>query len=310
LRIGISAYNMTGPQLVDLAVAAEEGGFGSLWLGEHVLLPVHYSTEHPTDDEEGQPELSRPIIDPETVLVDPLVTMAALAALTTRIELGTAVYLLTLRHPFITARAAATVQELSGGRFLLGVGAGWLKEEFESLGIPFARRFSRFDEAVEVLRLSMEGGAFEHSGQWYRTDGPVQILRRSCPLPIVFGGNTDRALDRAARSADGWFASGTPTLEEFLRLRDRLEGFRAAHGRNGPFRYWVRVNTWDPDALDRYRAEGVDEVLVWATSPYVSSERDELWPPGTLPERRARLAEIATALQLRVTHGPDRSRPS
>jgi probable F420-dependent oxidoreductase len=284
MRVGISAYDMNATDLVGLAAAAEETGFSSLWLGEHLVLPIGYRSAHPTKREAGEQHHTGPIVAPDTRLVDPLIALTAAAAATSRLQLGTAIYLLALRHPLVTARAAATMQELSGGRLLLGVGTGWLVEEFDALGVPFDGRVARFDECVEVLRRALEGGPFEHNGQLFAT-GNIQVAPQAVEVPIVFGGNTELALRRAARTADGWFASGTPQFDDAVRLRDRVVEMRAEYG-GGPFRCWVRVAECTPDSLDRYEAAGFDEVLVWA---------DHVWPPGGTLEEKRRVIEHAAA---------------
>jgi probable F420-dependent oxidoreductase len=298
MKIGITAYGQTAPDLLAMAAAADDVGFHSLWVGEHLVAPVGYESPHPTSREGYQPRPKGAVVALDTPLTDPLVSLAAIAAATSRLELGTAIYLLALRHPLLTARAASTLQDLAGGRLYLGVGTGWLEEEFGAFGVPFAERVKRFDDAVDVLRKAWAGGPFEHDSPFVSTGGSVQVSPEPTQVPIVFGGNTERALDRAARMADGWFASGMPPLEDFLRMRDRIEALRGQHGRTGSFRYWIRAETWDPAFLARYEAEGVDEVLVWARSPYPTTEENELWPAGSIEQRRARVAEVGRALGL------------
>jgi probable F420-dependent oxidoreductase len=291
MRVGITAYDMDASDIVALAVAAEEVGFASLWLGEHLVLPVGYSTAHPTKTQAGASEQHHtgPIIAPDTKLTDPLIALAAAATVTTRLELGTAIYLLALRHPLLTARAVATIQELSNGRLLLGVGTGWLVEEFEAMGVPFDGRVRRYDESVALLRLALAGGAFEHNGALFAT-GPVQLTPTPVEVPLVYGGNTELALKRAARTADGWFASGTPLFDDAVRLRDCLFEWRDTYGRTEPFRCWMRVPRGDRDIVARYQAAGFEDILVWA---------DQVWPPeGTLEEKRHAIATAAQTLSL------------
>jgi probable F420-dependent oxidoreductase len=293
MRVGLTAYDMDASDLVELAIAAERVGFASLWLGEHLVLPVGYSSTHPTKKEAGEQHHTGPIVAPDTRLVDPLIALGAAATATTTLELGTAIYLLALRHPLVTARAVATLQDVSNGRFLLGVGTGWLVEEFEALGIPFDGRVRRFDESVQLVRTALAGGPFEHDGDHFST-GRVQLTPEPVDVPLVFGGNTELALRRAARTADGWFASGTPQFDDAVRLRDRISELRRESGRAEPFRCWMRVAGCSADVVARYRAAGFEDVLVWA---------DQVWPEkATLPEKREALAEAAASLGLRP-HG-------
>jgi probable F420-dependent oxidoreductase len=293
-RIGITAYGMEASDLLALAVAAEGAGFSSLWIGEHIVLPVGYASEHPSTSQPGQQRHhTGPIVDPDTPLTESLVALGAIAAATTRLEVGTAIYLLALRHPLLVARGVAAVQDLAGGRFLLGVGTGWLSEEFEALSIDFATRVSRFDEAATVLKAALAGGPFEHHGRHFDTGGVVQLTRDPVPVPLVYGGNTERALWRAATGADGWFASGTPSFDEAIRLRDRLLRIRAGEGRTTPFRCFMRVSGSDPSHLARYVEAGFEDILVWA---------DQVWRPDASPvDRRAGLERAAAAFGLRPT---------
>src|SRR3954469_19721494 len=168
MKVGLTTYNISAGELVDLAGAADELGFDSLWLGEHIVLPLEYETEHPTTQYADHRHHKGPIVDPSTTLVDPLVALSAAAAATRRIKLATGIYILPLRPPLVTARMTATLHDVSGGRFLLGVGSGWLEEEFDALGVPFAERGARFDEAIELLRLSWSGAPFRFDGTHFR----------------------------------------------------------------------------------------------------------------------------------------------
>ena len=287
MNVGLSAYNMSAADLVDLAAASDECGFSDLWLGEHIVLPCDYASEHPTTGESAHQHHRGPIIDPHTKLVDPLVAMAAMAAVTTRLRLATGIYLLGARHPLVSARMTATLHDVSHGRFLLGVGSGWLREEFAALGIPFEERVGRYEEAIDVLRAAWAGGPFRHDGHHFRFDS-VQVAAEPLAIPLILGGNTEPALARAVARADGWFASGTPSFDDACHLRDRVRELRRAAGLTGAFPLWFRMPGSDPGELDRYRAEGFENVLVWA---------DQLWPAiGNLAEKRAALAAGAARL--------------
>jgi alkanesulfonate monooxygenase SsuD/methylene tetrahydromethanopterin reductase-like flavin-dependent oxidoreductase (luciferase family) len=128
MKIGLTAYDVHAAEFIELARAADEAGFSSLWLGEHVVLPLDYSAEHPSKKQPGTQHHTGPIVSPDTELVDPLVQLGAAAAVTSTIELATGIFILPLRHPLAVARSACTVQEIAGGRFLLGLGFGWLRE--------------------------------------------------------------------------------------------------------------------------------------------------------------------------------------
>lgn len=284
--IGLSAYGMTVTELVELAVCADELGFDALWLGEHVLRPAGYGSEHPTT---GTVQHHATIVDTDTELIDPWVAHAAIAAVTSRIKLGTAVYVTALRHPLHTARTTISVQELSGGRVLFGVGSGWLEEEFAALGVPFRTRFSRTEECLDILRKSWSGTDFDHSGKHFTFDR-IQVHPRPAPIPVVLGGNTAPALARAARLGDAWFASGTPTPDEAVALVTELRRLRRESGNAEQFPCYVRVSTTDPEVLAGYRDSGVEDLVLWA---------DTLWTGDTPDERRRNLTAAAERLGLR-----------
>jgi probable F420-dependent oxidoreductase len=272
VTFGVSVYDLTGPELIDVATAAEDAGFDQLWLGEHLLLPLDYESAHPSHTGPEDPSDVRypRVVASSTHLLDPIAALAAVAAVTSRIRLGTAIYLLPLRHPLLTARAAASLSELSAGRFMLGVGAGWLEEEFEALHIPFQDRGSRHEESVEVLRRALAGGPFRFDGTHFRF-GPVQVCPAPTHVPIVMGGNSRTALRRAARLGDAWFSSGNPPFDEAVRLRRALEQFRVEAGRPEPLECYVRLDRFDPEQARRYAEAGFRNLVFWA---------QDICPPG------------------------------
>lgn len=291
MKIGLTAYNMDAQDFVEATRAADEAGFHSIWLGEHLVLPIGYDTPHPTTGKPDAHHIKGPIIAPDTELVDPLITLGAAAAVTDRIKLVTGIYLLPLRHPLAIARSTCTLQDLAAGRLELGVGFGWLPEEFEALDVKFSERIGRFTETIEILRTAWRGGEVVHHGRYHDISG-VQVTHRPTSVPLILGGNVDRALERAARLGDGWFASGTPELSEAIRLRAELTRLRAeadeALGEERPFPMTFRMAGCDPADAARYRDEGFEHVLIWA---------DKVWPAGgSLDEKRERLFEAADAL--------------
>ncbi|MGF7237701.1 MAG: TIGR03619 family F420-dependent LLM class oxidoreductase [Frankia sp.] len=295
VRIGLSVYDVRAPDLLDLAVAADSAGFDAIWLGEHLLLPQSYGSVHPTHGDTAHEHHAGPIVDPETELLDPLVALGAAAAVTTRLKLATGIYLLPLRHPLVTARAVCSLHEISRGRFMLGVGAGWLREEFDALDVPFAGRGARLEEALSIVRGALAGGPVAHTGEHF-TFGKVQVTPRPAEVPLVLGGNTERALRRAARLGDAWFSSGTPSFEDALILRDRLAQLCAEYGR-GPLPCYFRVQRWDGDLVRRYEAEGIENLVLWA---------DQVWPrtgessPGESSSAEKRQNLVAAARRLGI----------
>ena len=287
MDVGLSVYDIAGADLVALGTAAEQAGFSTLWLGEHIVLPVDYEAEHPTTGSETNRSHLKRIIDPATKLLDPLVALGAVAAVTERIQLATGIYLVGLRHPLAVARMTLTLQDVAGGRFMLGVGSGWLEEEFVALGIPFAERRIRFEEALTVLRAAWAGGEIAFAGETVSFEH-VMVTAEPVEVPLILGGNTEPALRRVVREADGWFSSGNPTFDEAVRLRDRLAALSTETGRTRPLPVYVRMAGHDPAELRRYAEHGFDHVTVWA---------NQLWPAhGPLAEKQDRFAAAAAEL--------------
>jgi probable F420-dependent oxidoreductase len=292
LRVGLSTYDISATDLIHLAAAADEVGFESLWLGEHIVLPSDYGSEHPTTGDTAHQHITGPIVKPDTKLLDPLVALAGCASVTTQIKLATGIFILPLRHPLLTARMTLTLQDIAGGRFLLGVGSGWLKEEFEALAVPFDDRAARMDETIDILRRAWSGTEFAHDGELFEF-GRVKVSPSPVEVPLILGGNSERALRRAAQRGDGWFSSGTPSFEDAVRLRDRVVELRAG-GAGGAFPTYVRVAGSDQAELARYEAAGFEQVLIWA---------DQLWPAeGDLTAKRE--AFVAAAERLGLVKAP------
>ncbi len=205
MKIGIMFANV-GPfgqpeNLAHLATTAEEVGVESLWTVEHVVVPVGYTAEYPYSPSGKMP-------GPESSPIpDPVLPLVFCAAVTKRIRLGTGILILPQRHPAYVAKEFATLDVLSGGRALLGVGIGWLHEEFEVLGIPFGERVGRTEEAIQAIRSLWGQKPEPFKGRFYEW-GPVESNPKPIQpggVPIVVGGHVDGAARRAARYGNGFF---------------------------------------------------------------------------------------------------------
>jgi probable F420-dependent oxidoreductase len=190
------------------------------------------------------------------------VAVAAMAAVTERIRFLTSVLVLPLRHPVLAAKSVATAAVLSGGRLTLGVGAGWMREEFAALGQSFETRGRRLAEAIEILRRLLAGGLVEHHGEFYDFD-PIEMHPvPKTSVPIYGGGVSDAALRRAATLCDGW-ASEIQTRNELDVILGRLRDYRKSSSRAGePFGVCAALR--DVVDLDGYRAmeeRGVTELI-------------------------------------------------
>jgi probable F420-dependent oxidoreductase len=197
--------NNTFPDLagaVRMVKIAESAGFDSVITVDHVVFPHKYTSVYPYAPDGRLPG------GPGGALPDPLIWMAAMAAVTTKLRFMTGVIILPLRNPLVLAKQVATLDQLSGGRLSLGIGVGWLKEEFEALGVPFEKRGLRSDEYIAVMRKLWAEDGVSFDGQFVKFDevssNPKPVRRT---VPIVIGGHSEAAAKRAGRIGDGFFPS-------------------------------------------------------------------------------------------------------
>jgi probable F420-dependent oxidoreductase len=232
-------------QLIDIARYAEELGFHGLMSGDHAVYPESIAPHYPYSDT-GLPPMS-----PEDEYPDQTAIFAAMAAVTRTLRFTCGVYVLPLRNPHEVARAASTLAILSDNRFVLGVGVGWMKEEFDIYGVDFHQRGSITDESIDVLHKLWRGGMVEHHGKHF--DFPrVQLspAPHAAP-PIYIGGASEIALRRAARVGDGYIGAGTAP-EEVAPLLQRLDVLRREYGRaHLPFESMLGIAA--APSLDLYR---------------------------------------------------------
>jgi probable F420-dependent oxidoreductase len=216
-------------QLVDIAKFAEEVGFHGIFNSDHAFFPKQYTQQYP-GTKSGEMFMRSHWPYP-----DCWVTIAAMAAVTTRLEFSTAVYILPLRSPFEVAKATSALAIMSNNRFALGIGVGWLKEEFEICGINFHTRGKRTDEMIEVLHKFWRGGIVAHQGRFFNFPELQMEPHPEKPVPIYVGGKSPAALRRAAMLGDGWIGNGQ-TVEEALEILVKLKHMREEAGRGGlPF---------------------------------------------------------------------------
>jgi probable F420-dependent oxidoreductase len=258
MKFGLRYCN-TGPYVdpqaaITLAQAAEAAGFESLWTVEHTIVPAGYASTYPYDPS-GKMAGGRSDIP----LPDPLIWMAFVAAATSRIKLATGIMILPQHNPVIAAKQIATLDHLAGGRILLGIGVGWLKEEFAALGVPFAERGARTDEYIAAMRELWSAERPTFRGRFVAFEGAYcrpQPVNRA--VPIIVGGHSEAAALRAGRLGDGFFpARGAPA--ELIATARRAA---AAAGRD-PDKLEVTASLPDDLAeLEALRALGVTRVVV------------------------------------------------
>jgi probable F420-dependent oxidoreductase len=209
-----------------LAQKAEEVGLESVWTFEHAIVPVDYQSKYPysADGKMG--------VTPETPFIDPLIALAAVAQHTQALRLGTGVNILSQSNPLMLAKQAASLDVVSGGRFMLGVGIGWLREEFRAMGVPFERRGARFDDAIEAMRKIWSADVVEHKSDFLDWTGfksyPLPVQK---PFPVVIGGSKGKAFERVAKYGEGWYAP-TAAVDQLEPLLDQLGDACAKEGRD------------------------------------------------------------------------------
>lgn len=246
---------------VEVAAAAEAAGFSSVALSDHVVYPEKLESVYPYTPD-GKPQY-----DPEWDFPDPWVTIGAMSSATTSLEFFTNVFVLPARNPLLVAKTLGTVAKLSGDRVALGIGAGWMREEFEVLEQKFRARGRRMDEMIEVLRAVWGGGFVEHHGEFYDFD---RLEVRPVParqIPIYVGGHSEIALRRAAR-LDGWIGVNY-SMDELEAYCRQLAGYRAELGRaDGPYEIVASpLAVPRPETLEQLETMGVTTLL---TSAWIS----------------------------------------
>ena len=206
-----------------LAEQAEAAGFESVWTIEHVIYPDGYESAYPYSGDGKMPAR------PHTPMPDPLIWLSFVAARTSTIRLATGILILPQRNPVVLAKEVATLDDLSRGRVELGIGVGWLREEFDALGVPWERRGARTDDYVAAMRALWSGDSVTHDGTFSSFSGvssnPKPVDGR---VPIVIGGHSDAAARRAGRIGDGFFPAGGDIAE----LVDIVRQTAVDHGRD------------------------------------------------------------------------------
>jgi len=274
-----------------MTLAAEDGGLDSVWCADHVLF--------------------RSADDPKTRgLHEAWTLLSALAAVTSRVTLGPLVLCVPFRNPALTAKMAATFDEISAGRLVLGLGCGWHQPEFDAFDYPFDHRVGRFEEALEVMLPMLRTGSATFEGTWHRAERADLTPRGPRPHgpPIMIAGKQPRMLELVARHADQWNAAWYGHPDEADELRERLANLRAALDAAGrdPATLALTAGVFvavgdDPDAPENAMRGSVAEIAD-ALAGYAAMDIGHLivhlWP--RTPEAVAILAEAARLVRERV----------
>ena len=284
MKIGIFAMGTNrmagGALLRSLAANAERLGVATLWVPEHVVLIDQYASKYPYS-QDGQ--LPAPTDAP---ILDPFLALMCMASATSKIRLATGICLVPEHNPLVLAKVTATLDYLSGGRFALGVGIGWLEEEFVAMGIPWEHRAKRTREYIEAMRKLWGEDPSSYSGEYVNFKNvrsnpkPVQGAK----LPVIFGGESAPALRRVAEYGNGWCGFNLTPDEAAAKIR-KLEELLKANGRKRSD-IEIAVSPYSKpitkDDLKRYRDAGADEVVLI-----------NLRPPRAEAENLADLEKIA-----------------
>lgn len=294
MRIGVMSPYVpplitSGSFLAEYAAVLESCGVESAWTVEHVVVAQDYRPAYPYSASGRMAGTAGVVTMP-----DPLELLAFLAAASSALRLGTAVVVAPLHSPAVLAKRASTVDRLSGGRMVLGLGIGWQREEYAAAGTPFADRGARLEECIGAMRALWGEQPATFSGRYVSFD---RVYCHPTPeggaIPIVLGGHSEPAVRRAGRLADGWFpfTVGPP---DFARLADLLRAEAASAGRDDQaveITAWPGSATpraqWSPDLAARYVSAGATRLVV----------RADLTGPGDLPGFAERLRRYRDAAE-------------
>ena len=276
MKIGISGIGIgTTPgadKVTTIAVNAERLGYSTIWAPEHVVLLDQYSSHYPYSPDH---RLNMPMTRP---FADPFITLTCAAMVTSKIRLGTGICLVPEHNPLVLAKVIATLDFVSKGRVVLGVGIGWLEEEFHALGVPWERRAQRTRDYITAMRKLWGDELSSYAGEFVRFEGARSYPKpiHGAKLPVFFGGESGPALKRAAEYGDGWYGLNMDLNETTAKIR-RLEEMLKANGRKrSDIEIAIRPSALasiTKDDLKRYRDAGVDE-LVLVNAMELNTERE------------------------------------
>ncbi|MBI2704664.1 MAG: LLM class F420-dependent oxidoreductase [Actinobacteria bacterium] len=261
----------TGEGAEAIARAAEDAGFDSVWTVEHVLVPDGYESEYPYDKSGKMPGGTT------VAIPDPLIWLSYVGAVAKALKLGTGILIVPQRNPAVLAKEVATLDHLTGGRALLGVGAGWLEEEFDALGVPFEGRGRRLDAYIDTMRALWRDDRATVDNEFVSFKDAVSLPHPvGGSVPIVVGGHSLVAARRAGRLGDGFFP-GRGEVAQLVALLDEMRAAATEAGRD-PGTIEVTAGTaaiFAPDAVDqvkRLEELGVSRIVV----PPLSFRLDEI----------------------------------
>ena len=264
------AESLTDPSFyIPLAKAADEAGYHSMTIADSLAYPFESDSKYPYT-----PDGSREFLDGKEI-IEAFVLTAALGAVTSRLRFNFFVLKLPVRHPALTAKQAGSLAALTGNRLGLGVGTSPWPEDYELVGIPFAKRGKRIDECIEIVQGLTTGEYFEFHGEFYDIPKTKMTPAPTQPIPILVGGHHDAALWRAAR-LDGWMHGGGTDPEELDRLIAKVKKYREEEGKTGPFEvHVISIDAYTVDGIKRLEDKGVTDAIVGFRYPYIKGPDPE-----------------------------------
>ncbi|OBJ83335.1 TIGR03619 family F420-dependent LLM class oxidoreductase [Mycobacterium asiaticum] len=264
------AESLTDPAFyIPLAKAAEAAGYHSMTIADSIAYPFESDAKYPYT-----PDGNREFLDGKEI-VETFVLTAALSAVTSTLRFNFFVLKLPVRHPALTAKQVGSLAALNGNRVGFGVGTSPWPEDYELMGLPFAKRGKRIDECIEIVRGLTTGDYFEFHGEFYDIPKTKMSPAPTQPIPILVGGHADAALRRAAR-LDGWMHGGGSDPEELDRLIATVKRFREEEGKTGPFEiHVISMDAYTVDGIKRLEDKGVTDVIVGFRWPYINGRDPE-----------------------------------
>ncbi|AEF39384.1 TIGR03619 family F420-dependent LLM class oxidoreductase [Hoyosella subflava] len=264
------AEAMTDPTYyVPLAQAAEIAGYTSMTVADSIAYPRVSDSKYPYT-----PDGSREFLE-DKAFIEPFVLIAAMGAVTSTLRFVPFVLKLPIRPPVLVAKQASSLAYLTNNRLSLGVGLSPWPEDFDLMGVPFAKRGKRMDECIDIVRGLSHGGYFEYHGEFYDVQEIKMTPVPTEPLPILVGGHSDAALRRAVTRCDGWMHAGGDA-DELDHLLKKIQEFREREGKQGPFEiHAISLDAYTVDGIKRLEDKGITDVIVGFRIPYVTGPDTE-----------------------------------
>lgn len=287
MKIGLHLPNAgagaTAAGILEVARAAERLDLDSVWMFDHLFTPADLRSAYPYSRDGAYP------MSPQDPFFDPLGLFGVIAGATERIRIGTGVLIGAYRHPIVLGKAIATIENFAPGRILLGIGAGWMKEEFEGLGIERGARGERLTEYLQALRAIWSGAPSSFDGRFYSWPEAGFLPAPTRPIPLIAGGHSDAALERAARLADGWAV---------VTGRGQGSGLAAVEARLGVLRGMLEAAGRSSEGFELL----FQNVLWFADEP--NEKMPLTGPPEAIAEGLRRLQEMGITMLDLVVFGP------